>query len=107
MKNSYLLTTVCLSLLLTMGFESSQAAQEVVYGWQLMTAQERMEHRIKMRSFKTEQERAAYRREHHKRMQERAKQQGVTLPEVPATMGKGMGSNRGGGGQGMGGGPNR
>lgn len=76
-----------------------------IYGHQLMTEQERMEHRQKMRSFKTEQEREAYRMEHHKRMQERAKAQGVTLPEEPMPRGKGMGMGQGKGmgmGQGQG-----
>jgi len=82
----------------------TQAQQEEqVYGWQLMTEQERAEHRAKMRSFKTEKEREQYRREHHMKMQERAKQQGVTLPDVPEPRGKGMGGGpRSGSGMGPG-----
>ena len=105
MKITNLLATGSLVLLLTMGIDSIQA-QETAYGWQLMTEQERMEHRAKMRSFKTEQEREAYRREHHKRMQERAREKGVTLPDEPQPRGKGMGKS-GGGGQGMGSGGKR
>jgi uncharacterized membrane protein len=58
---------------------------------------------------KTEQERETYRLEHHKQMQERAKAQGKTLPDMPpqghgAGMGPGMGPGGGmGGGTGGGG----
>jgi hypothetical protein len=78
-------------------------ADEPVYGYQLMTEQERAEHRAKMRSFQTEQEREAYRQEHHKMMQERAKAQGVTLPDEPMPRGQGRGMGQGyRGGQGPG-----
>jgi hypothetical protein len=70
------------------------------YGYQLMTPQERTEHREKMRSFKTEEEREQYRQEHHKQMQERARQQGMEIPDEPGPRGKGMGQ---GGGMGPGG----
>lgn len=76
--------------------------QSTIYGSQLMTRQERNEYRTKMRSMKTQQEREAYRLEHHKQMQERAKERGVTLPDMPPAAGKGMGP--GGGGMGPGGG---
>ncbi len=69
-----------------------------VYGWELMTEQERIEHRNKMRSFKTEKEREQYRKEHHKLMQQRAKERGVSLPDTPQPRGKGMGQGPGGGG---------
>lgn len=75
--------------------------QEPIYGSQLMTPDERIEHRNKMHSLKTPEEREAYRQEHHSLMQARAKERGVTLPEAPPPRGMGMG-------QGMGpGGPNR
>ena len=75
--------------------------QEQIYGSQLMTEQERLEHRNKMRSFKTEQQREAYQLEHHKRMQERAKAKGITLPDEPMMRPGGIGP---GGGMGPGGG---
>jgi len=78
------------------------------YGWQLMTEQERVEHRLKMQGLKTSEEREKYRLEHHKKMQARAKEQGVALPEVPPQGGRGMGRGPGrdmgygpGGGRGM------
>jgi 1,2-phenylacetyl-CoA epoxidase catalytic subunit len=72
---------------------------KMMYGWELMTVKEREEHQAKMRSLKTEEERTAYRQEHHKQMQQRAKEQGVTIPDEPAQRGSGAGS---GGGQGAG-----
>ena len=90
---------------LTLGIPASSIlAEEQVYGSQLMTQQERMEHRAKMQSFKTMEERHRYRMEHHEKMQERAKQQGVTLPDAPMPRNKGMGNGPGGG---MGGGRGR
>lgn len=67
--------------------------QDQIYGSQLMTQPERMEHRLKMRSFKTDQEREAYQLEHHKRMQERAKEKGVTIPDEPMMKPGGMGKS--------------
>ena len=51
-----------------------------------------------MRSFKTEENREAYRREHHKWMLKRARERGVLLSDVPAK----QGSERGLGGGGRG-----
>ena len=47
--------------------------QELVYGSQLMTQQERLQYQNRVRSLKTEQEREAYRLEHHRLMQQRAR----------------------------------
>jgi hypothetical protein len=66
--------------------------QDSIYGSQLMTDAERREHRLRMRSLKTNQEREAYQLEHHKVMTERAREKGVTLPEVPPAAGGGMGA---------------
>lgn len=54
-----------------------------VFGWQLMTPAERDAYRIRMRAAKTPEERARIRAEHHQEMLKRAKERGVTLPEVP------------------------
>ncbi|MDH5459044.1 MAG: hypothetical protein OEY26_10030 [Nitrospinota bacterium] len=75
--------------------------QERAYGWNLMTPEERAEHQNKMRSLKNEQEREQFRIEHHKKMQERAKEKGTVLPDQPRTRkkdGTGLGKKRGGGG---------
>ena len=71
--------------------------QKMIYGWELMSVKEREEHQAKMRTLKTEEERTAYREEHHKQMQQRAKEQGVTIPEVPAQRGSGAGAGQGAG----------
>lgn len=82
--------------------ETQTQSQERIYGSQLMTRQERAEYHSKMRSLKTNEEREAFRLAHHKKMQERAKEKGKTLPDMPPAQGGGMGP--GGGGMGSGGG---
>lgn len=74
--------------------EQAQAAiqsKEQVYGSQLMTREELAEHRAKMRNLKTNEEREAFRMEHHKKMQERAERLGKTLPDMPPAQGCGPG----------------
>ena len=61
-----------------------------IYGAQIMSDQERVEHRMQMRSAKTLEEREQIRSEHHKQMVERARERGITLPEEPPARG-GMG----------------
>ncbi|MGD8570472.1 MAG: hypothetical protein PVJ39_20460 [Gammaproteobacteria bacterium] len=76
---------------------------KMIYGWQLMTVEERKQHRAKMQSFATKEEREAYRKEHHKEMQARAREQGIKLPDMPMRSGgPGPGSQSGGGGGGAG-----
>ena len=81
-----------------------------VYGWQMMSEQERNEYRNRMQALRTEREREQYQMDHHKMMQERAKQRGIMLQDVPMQkqdgtgpangMGGGMGNGGGGGGGG-------
>jgi hypothetical protein len=79
--------------------------QDFIYGSQLMTQQERLQYQNRIRTFKTEQEREAYRLEHHRLMQQRARERGVQLPDEPPMMGGGaMGGAAGGGGGAAGGG---
>ncbi len=81
--------------------ENAQAQkQEKIYGSQLMTPQERNEHRAKMRAAKTADEREQVRKENHDAMKERAAARGATLPEEPP-------ARSGGGGMGPGGGRGR
>ena len=91
MKKQGIIVGITLLLLAAPGLGPGVVAEEVVYGRDLMTKEELKQHRAKMRSFKTEEERKAYRREHHKRMQQRAKKRGVKLPAEPGPRGKGMG----------------
>lgn len=60
-----------------------QSATPPIYGSRLMTPQERLEYRNKMRSLKTPEERQALRLEHHQAMQARARERGITLPDAP------------------------
>jgi len=103
MKTIHLFTALILLLPMQNSF-----SEDVIYGSTLMTAQERIQHRETLRTLKTNEEREQYRIEHHKRMQERAKEKGVSLPDVPRDQlqdqirdrlhdGKGMGSGSGGG----------
>jgi len=79
--------------------------QEQIYGSQMMTEQERNEYRTRMHAAKTNAEREQIRMEHHERMTNRAKTQGMSMPETPPAKGSGMmpGSSHGGGMGGMGG----
>ena len=80
------------------------AKSEPIYGYRMMTPEERDTYREKMRSARSAEERQAIRDEHHAAMVDRAKERGVTLPDRPTGAGPhgpGMGP-----GQGMGpGGP--
>lgn len=59
----------------------------VMYGWQLMTTAEREAYRTRMRSLRTEREREALRVQHHQEMQQRARERGVQLGDMPARSG--------------------
>lgn len=95
------------------GDKKQPPEQSQVYGSQLMSKQERIEHRNKIQNAKTAKEREKIRHEHHQLMKARAKKQGVELPDKPASMGHhremgpgkgmrakdGMGAGRGYGGE--------
>lgn len=71
--------------------------QEQIYGIQLMTPQECAAYRAKMSAAKTVEERQQLREENHQAMQERAKAQGVSLPDQPSASMSGGGMDQGGG----------
>lgn len=71
--------------------------QEHIYGSQMMTEQERNAYRARMQAAKTNEEREQIRMEHHERMRERAKAQGLSMPDSPPPRGGGMGGGMGGG----------
>jgi hypothetical protein len=75
--------------------QTQDQTRERIYGSELMTEQERTEHRNRLREMKTEQEREQFRKEHHARMQERAKQRGVKLPDEPSAQHSGPGPKAG------------
>jgi hypothetical protein len=83
-----------------------QQAEESLYlphgmGSQLMTQEEWQQHQQQMQGM-TVQQRDQYRQEWHKKMMDRAKKRGLSMPEMPA--GHGMGGGEMGHGGGMGGG---
>ena len=104
MKRALIVSVLGAVLSLSVGYAFA-ADQEQIYGSQLMTQQERVEYRAKLREAKTAEEREKIRKEHHKQMKERAKAQGVTLPDEPPARGGGM--RPGGGGMRPGGGRGR
>lgn len=76
-----------------------------IYGYQLMTPEERTEYRGRMRAAQSAEERQRIRAEHHAQMQERAKERGIALPDMPSgPAGRGGGMGPGGGMMGPGGG---
>jgi len=91
MKKLLTVSTISVIILLSSGLvlSADQSRDQVqtrdqvqIYGSELMTPQERAAHRAKMQSAKTMEERNRIRMEHHNRMKIRAKEQGVTLPDV-------------------------
>lgn len=65
--------------------------QEHIYGYQLMTPQERIEYRVKIRDAKNDKERREIRKKHHNIMTIRAWARGVILPAEPPVRGGNMG----------------
>ncbi len=96
---SRLLGVVLAALLGGPGVVASVHAQPAprIYGSQLMTQHERLQYRERLRNAHTERERERIRLEHHRAMQERARERGLRLPDMPPV-------RRGGGGPGPGGG---
>ena len=70
-------------LLASGGAVAADAAQEPIFGSQLMTEQERTVHRARMWAAENDEARNAIRAEHHEQMRARAQERGVSLPEVP------------------------
>ena len=101
-----LVVSVLTAVLFLFGVSVNAAESEMIYGSQLMTAKERIEHRERLLNAKTNEEREQIRTEHHARMDERAKAQGMKLPDMPPASG-GMMMNDGGMGGRMGGGGGR
>ena len=85
------------AVLLAMAISTPALAEEEepIFGHQIMTEEERQEHRETMRGLETPEERQRYREEHHQRMLERAREKGVTLPEEPGERGRGEGPRPG------------
>jgi hypothetical protein len=82
--------------------EQSTPKSEPIYGYRMMSDQERNEYRERMRSARSGQERQAIRDEHRKLMEVRAKERGVTLPGPRGPRAGGPGPRGGGPGAAMG-----
>jgi len=55
---------------------------DAIYGESLMTDEEKLKYRDELAALESEQERERYRYRHRLRMQERAREQGVELPDM-------------------------
>lgn len=84
-----LVTAAAMTLALAITFAVAEAQpyrwrgnQQNTYGWQLMTQQERADHQAKLRSFTEYSACKEYVDGHHKKMEERAKEKGITTPMV-------------------------
>lgn len=75
--------TIAISLIVSSAFARPwrwEANQKNTAGWQLMTPEERTEHRTKMHGFTEYNACKEYVDDHHKQMEQRAKEKGVTVP---------------------------
>ncbi len=84
MKSRWLLMALSGSLLLVMVFAAEargpwRASDENTRGWQFMSPEERVDHQARVRGFKTLDECRTYQQEHHRQMQQRAKEKGSVL----------------------------
>ncbi len=81
--------------------EQNQVQKRQTVGRELMTPEERQEHRAKMRSAATKEERSKVRAEQREKMKKRAEEQGKSIPENPPAggMGGGLQGGMGGGGR--------
>jgi hypothetical protein len=110
-KTGRVIAIAAMGVLLTLGSalaqnqDQSRAQQQIrdrdIYGYQMMTSQERNEYRNRMRTATTAEERERVRAEHHAQMLARAKERGMKLPQEPPA---GMGPRGAGQGGPMGGG---
>ena len=82
------ITTALIATLLAALFASTAMAgpwrwngnKQNTAGWQFMTPAERTEHQIKLRSFTEYNACKEYADDHHKTMEERAREKGVAVP---------------------------
>jgi len=104
LKTSFIRTAGVAILVTMASWPLAAQENEEVFGRELMTQTELQEHRNTMRNMNTDAERAQYRQQHHERMLQRARENGVELKNgMGQGSGKGMGNGQGAGqGQGMG-----
>ena len=117
MKRNAFSAAIAAALVLGLAYNAPASAQDTpsnktqqrqtIYGYQMMTDEERNEYREKMRSTKTAQERQTLRDEHRATMEARMKERGIEPGQMrgrgAGPMGPGTGQGRGVGGPGSGG----
>lgn len=95
---TYLTTGLLLAAGLALAADPAPQTEETqVYGSQLMTRQERAEHRAKMRAARSVEERQQIRSEQHASMKQRAQERGLVIAETPPAFAGGMGPGPAGG----------
>jgi hypothetical protein len=92
------LTSVAGGLLLLL---ANPSGAQPYYGSQLMTPEERAQHRATMQRL-SPGARQAYRAQHHEEMKQRAEAMGLSLPDQPPPPGRSFGRGRGAWGPGYG-----
>ncbi len=78
---------VLLAAALSFSAANAMAADEVIFGWQIMTQEERTAYQNHINSLNTEAARDNFREEHRQKMIERAQRRGVKLPGMSANGG--------------------
>ncbi|KTG15950.1 MULTISPECIES: hypothetical protein [unclassified Guyparkeria] len=82
---------LALGLMAPLAASAQQSGNDApIYGSELMTQQERLEYRERLRDADGIQERDRIRSEHHEQMLERAHERGVSLPDAPPRGGADM-----------------
>lgn len=85
---------LALGLMAPFAASAQQSGNETpIYGSELMTQQERLEYRERLREAESVEERDRIRSEHHEQMLERSRERGVSLPDAPPRGGGGMGQD--------------
>lgn len=97
MKRAIIMLSLSIGLLsfaLSTHAQESEVSDQSVYGWQMMSDEERQTFRTQMRALTTPAARQQYRAAHHQKMQARAEAQGTTLAKPhPQSRGE-MGGRR-------------
>lgn len=81
--NTNVFQSLCIAGLLIVAVPVLANEVEPIYGNQLMTQQERLEHQAQMRAAKTPEEKRRLRQLHHQKMKLRAQKRGVPFSDLP------------------------
>jgi hypothetical protein len=82
-NRTIVMVLVAVALLSVAASGSSPWRHQRVYGWDIMTKQERAEFRVELRSFATYDRQLVFWRQHIERMKERAWNRGLLIDEPP------------------------